>query len=287
METSIMTYITLGLIFLILFFIVLTLIIRKREEKLTDEFGKESNHVKEAFYKNEKKAQAKRNESIIKEKARNEQYTKENTINEIKNNKRKNMENTTIKTKEKVFSDVKNNKTSLLLKIVVITTFIHFICQMLAFIANMTENYEIYSLSKGFYHIDAYFFLVVAIYGIRNRKKEGLLLLILFFIGQGAEGITGIPIISVLNWFLTGAIFKDNFSIKFSAFLGILIVAIRTIIFLIQINTENLSFIGSFSINPSFIIMINLVGILQAFLLIMGVNIECKKSQSVVNLKTR
>lgn len=278
METSMTTYIFGGLIFLILLFIILTLAIRKREDNLTDEFGKESAHAEEAFFKNEKKTQAKREESILKEKSRTEKYKKENNANETKNSRRFSFNKKDSENPKSDNNNTKFQKTSFVIKIVLALGFVSFLGEIIDFIIKMTDNYDFYYISNFFYQIDLFLFLIIGFYGLSRKRKEGFFLWVLFFVGREVETKIGVQIIYILKWFLIGAIFKENFTVRFAVFLEILITAVKAVIFLIQINTTTLSLVGSFKINPSFILMINIIGLLQSAIFLAGIAGEYKKS---------
>lgn len=257
MENNIMTYITTGLIFLIIVLIVLTLIIRKREENLTDEFGKESNHAKESFLKNERKAQEKKKETIVKEKI-NEQFKN------IKSNKNK--------TPAKV-----QHLNDFFGKAIVFVGFAFFILKILNFFLYYagTHSAVIYEIKTALSYINSFMFTVLGFYGISRKRKEGVILLILSFIEIPVNQF--FTIFSALKWYFTGAVFKENFPVKFACIIGAALSVLSGIVYYFKTNTASLSFIGSVEINPSFVTMISLLNILQGFIFFAGVLAEQKK----------
>lgn len=257
MENNIMTYITTGLIFLIIVLIVLTLIIRKREENLTDEFGKESNHAKESFLKNERKAQEKKKETIVKEKI-NEQFKN------IKSNKNK------TPAKVQYLNDFFG-------KAIVFVGFAFFILKILNFFLYYagTHSAVIYEIKTVLSYINSFMFTVLGFYGISRKRKEGVILLILSFIEIPVNQF--FTIFSALKWYFTGAVFKENFPVKFACIIGAALSVLSGIVYYFKTNTASLSFIGSVEINPSFVTMISLLNILQGFIFFAGVLAEQKK----------
>lgn len=239
-----MIYIMTGLIFLLLFFIIISLAMQKKEERLTDEFGKESNQAKENFYKNEKKVHSKSEEKIFKEK-----------------NTSKGM------TPDKV--------SSLILNVLIAAGVIYFLSKVVFFMSfYVSPNYEAYEFIGKLNYFLKFMFPLVGFYGFIRKRKEGVFAVALFFMGNFSG--TVYYLINMVMWFLIGGIFKGNYVIKISAFLAVLLSFINMFMNFVFTNSKLISYIGTVEINPSFSLMINILGILQAFLFLNGLFLEKK-----------
>lgn len=265
MKYTVGTYILGGLIFLLLFFIVLTFIMRKREDKITDEFGKESNyaeeslHKTETFYRNEKTAHTKKSSSAEEFKKIKKQFEK----------------------KQREIQTGAVSKTAGLLNIVIIFVIIYAASKLLFFIIyNTNGNHEAFRIAAGLGNASNIMFIVIALYGMVKKRKEGVLLIILFFIGNFA-GYTGY-IINIIMWLFVGSIFKGNYTVKFSAFIAMVLTGINALLSIMLTHSDAFSFVGTVSVNPAFSTLIQAVGVLQALVFLAGLLFEKKKLLSKI-----
>lgn len=256
MENNIIQYILAVLILVILLLIILTFIIRKKEEKLTDSFGKEYVH------------------SIS-------SHDTDNIKKEEKENMKFNSKNTFFKNLQKLKNEfnIKNNKSpklNFLINILILLGALYFISKAIIFISFISSgslNYNNF-ISKLNFAIK-YIFVVIGIYGILTKKKEGIFLTIISFLRPFSN--TFYFLNNIIIWIFTGKIFKKNYTIKFASFIGIILEIINVFIYAVTMRAENFSFIGQFQLNPSFVIMINLLWILQSVLFFFGLLIEKKR----------
>lgn len=256
MENNIIQYILAVLIFVILLLIILTFIIRKKEEKLTDSFGKEYVH------------------SIS-------SHDTDNIKKEEKENMKFNSKNTSFKNLQKLKNEfnIKKNKSpklNLLINILILLGALYFISKaiiFISFISSESLNYNNF-ISKLNSAIK-YIFVVIGIYGILTKKKEGIFLTIISFLRPFSN--TFYFLNNIIIWIFTGKIFKKNYTIKFASFIGIILEIINVFIYAVTMRAENFSFIGQVQLNPSFVMMINLLWILQSVLFFFGLLIEKKR----------
>lgn len=256
MENNIIQYILAVLIFVILLLIILTFIIRKKEEKLTDSFGKEYVH------------------SIS-------SHDTDNIKKEEKENMKFNSKNTSFKNLQKLKNEfnIKKNKSpklNLLINILILLGALYFISKAIIFISFISSgslNYNNF-ISKLNFAIK-YIFVVIGIYGISTKKKEGIFLTIISFLRPFSN--TFYFLNNIIIWIFTGKIFKKNYTIKFASFIGIILEIINVFIYAVTMRAENFSFIGQVQLNPSFVMMINLLWILQSVLFFFGLLIEKKR----------
>ena len=256
MENNIIQYILAVLILVILLLIVLTFIIRKKEEKLTDSFGKEYVH------------------SIS-------SHDTDNIKKEEKENMKFNSKNTSFKNLQKLKNEfnIKNNKSpklNFLINILILLGALYFISKAIIFISFISSgslNYNNFISKLSF--ATKYIFVVIGIYGILTKKKEGIFLTIISFLRPFSN--TFYFLNNIIIWIFTGKIFKKNYTIKFASFIGIILEIINVFIYAVTMRAENFSFIGQVQLNPSFVIMINLLWILQSVLFFFGLLIEKKR----------
>lgn len=256
MENNIIQYILAVLILVILLLIILTFIIRKKEEKLTDSFGKEYVH------------------SIS-------SHDTDNIKKEEKENMKFNSKNTSFKNLQKLKNEfnIKKNKSpklNLLINILILLGALYFISKAIIFISFISSgslNYNNF-ISKLNFAIK-YIFVVIGIYGISTKKKEGIFLTIISFLRPFSN--TFYFLNNIIIWIFTGKIFKKNYTIKFASFIGIILEIINVFIYAVTMRAENFSFIGQVQLNPSFVMMINLLWILQSVLFFFGLLIEKKR----------
>ena len=256
MENNIIQYILAVLILVILLLIILTFIIRKKEEKLTDSFGKEYVH------------------SIS-------SHDTDNIKKEEKENMKFNSKNTSFKNLQKLKNEfnIKKNKSpklNLLINILILLGALYFISKAIIFISFISSgslNYNNFISKLNF--ATKYIFVVIGIYGILTKKKEGIFLTIISFLRPFSN--TFYFLNNIIIWIFTGKIFKKNYTIKFASFIGIILEIINVFIYAVTMRAENFSFIGQVQLNPSFVIMINLLWILQSVLFFFGFLIEKKR----------
>ena len=256
MENNIIQYILAALILVILFLIILTFITRKKEKKLTDSFGKEYIY------------------SIS-------SHNIDNIKKEEKENMKLNSKNTSFKNLQKLKNEfnIKKNKSpklNLLINILILLGALYFISKAIIFISFISSgslNYNNF-ISKLNFAIK-YIFVVIGIYGISTKKKEGIFLTIISFLRPFSN--TFYFLNNIIIWIFTGKIFKKNYTIKFASFIGIILEIINVFIYAVTMRAENFSFIGQVQLNPSFVMMINLLWILQSVLFFFGLLIEKKR----------
>lgn len=256
MENNIIQYILAALILVILFLIILTFITRKKEKKLTDSFGKEYIY------------------SIS-------SHNIDNIKKEEKENMKLNSKNTSFKNLQKLKNEfnIKNNKSpklNFLINILILLGALYFISKAIIFISFISSNSLNYNnfISKLNSAIK-YIFVVIGIYGILIKKKEGIFVTVISFLRPFSN--TFYFLNNIIIWIFTGKIFEKNYTIKFASFIGIILEIINVFIYAVTMRAENFSFIGQVQLNPSFVMMINLLWILQSVLFFFGLLIEKKR----------